>query len=389
MTHIRPRHGMTLIEVVLAASIFCAIAVLALMVMVSAMGTSEREAAVNRMDINANRALQEISGNLRSAIVPVVTDLSLGASYPTFVFNASDVDENGMPPVRKFQEILNSDEGFGLNGIEWHDLLSQGTDFLPFTVPVDFGNDNDQIDSNFLPELGIITPGGVQQSAADYYLTPAIGDTPALNELRERPMHPYLQHLRPEDFGMTVPAPAFTDVAVESRFAEVKDFSFPSGMDKAYAVMRFSPLLDQANKPVILREKDLLRGDGYDLNGDGTTDDVFTRGRLEILYAVPAGGSIQKVSISGPSVLLQLNTDSPGYKPLFKLVNYNNPSNAPGSIVNKGEAITDDGYAILVQLLLLENDETSNPLAFNRKNGVPYLVRQFQTVVELRNLSRP
>lgn len=378
--------GFTLIEVLIAATIFSTLSVLFLMMMSNALAVSEREGTINRMDLEANRALQEIATTLRRAVLPVVTDTRSGAHYPKFVYDPDEVDENGMPPKRSFQKLLNSEDGFRLYGQAWFTLLAGGTDFVPFTVPVDFGGDGDTIDSNFLPELGIILPSGAHVPAANYVTTPANPPVPALNELRTQPAHPYMLNMAPTDFQITVGEnPIDVDESTNPRFA--RTLAFPGGMNRAFAVLRFVPTDDDNGNPLVINEADLLSGDGYDLNGNGASQDSFALGSLQVAYATDTPTATW---IIGPMVLMQLNTNGVGYKPLFRLVNFQNPANAPNSLVYDGTTpIINGGYAILVNLLVLDWNGQQNTIAFNRRSGVPYIVRQYETLVELRNMSLP
>lgn len=386
------RKGFTLLEVMITAAIFSALSVIFLTMMSSALAVSEREGTLNRMDREANQALQVISNTFRRAVIPVITDTSLGASYPSFVHDPGEVDENGMPPQRSFQALLNSNDGFGQHGRSWFNIMAAGTDFVPFTVPVDFGGDGDTVDSNFLPELGIILPGGAHVPAADYVLTPAASPVPALNELRGRPMHPYMQELSPDDFGIT----SATPISITGgRFRKVHAtspgdrFSFPADRDQAYAVLRFVPADDESGNPIILEEQALLGGDGYDLNDNGTLLDTFALGSLQLIYATPAGNTPVATPVIGPMVLMQLNTDGVGYKPLFRLVAFSSASSPIDLVYDGTTPLTNPGFAIFVNLLVLDWSPQRSPLAFGSRSSTPFIVRHYETLVELRNQSLP
>lgn len=344
------RKGLTLIEIMVAVGILSFVIVLTYTSVVASLRSVKTEATVLEMDRSASQALQNMADLLRPALLPIpinAPDTQLGEFSRNIINN----------PVRGFG---------GGNGVAWSTILQAGTDCVPFCVPVDFGNDGDTLDGDGYLELGITLPDGTVFQGGSYTMD---GDHNRLGE--NASVHADLARLRPASLGLPDNGGNIDPDA--ARFAE--RLTLPANASQGFAVLRFVPFPDPDNisQPLTIREQDLDR----DLNNDGDKDDVFLLGHIEVAYPGPG---VQK-AISGQSVLLQLNQDA-SWTPIFKQVRYRQNDNSPNGIFdenNQGQ------YGILIRLLLLDTMGQRTPVAF--KNGTRVFVRQYETVVKLRNMA--
>lgn len=202
-------------------------------------------------------------------------------------------------------------------------------------------------------------------------------------------LHPSLAHLVPSDFGDDTVADdrSLIDLS-QPRFARQPVFGFNR---EGFGVLRFVPARKGGADDgdwVTVDEQELTqkgRGGQWDLNDDGQAGDVYALGHLELVY-VGGEGSVLSVPVSGPNVLLQLNRDSPAWKPLFKLVRQG-AQDTPEIGGGEDAAASDvGGYGLLINLLVFDqSSQKGAPLAFNA--ALPYMVRRHQTMIELRNMS--
>lgn len=356
----RARRGFTLIEVTITAALAATLAVLVFTAFVSIMRVVAIDQSLLTMDRSADNALNRIADNLRTAILPITY---ANASTP-------------------LQTALNDrTTGFRRYGRLWRDILQEGSDCLAFTTPADFGDDRDFVDADMLLELGIVLPSGVHVPVGQY-------DNPVDNHLLPGgSLHPFLARLDPrQDLGLTrglgeldLSAPRFD-----------RTFTFNNDMDAGYCIIRFVPFFEN-DAPYVLRERTL----GRDINEDDDTTDEFALGGLEFVYpnvvrdeetmTYSREGEPIVIPITGPNVLLQLNQDDPQFVPIFKLVSYRDRQNS-ANLETFDESLRDGDYAILVRLLLCDQQtQSANPLVFNL-NVPPIVTRQYETVVKLRNI---
>jgi prepilin-type N-terminal cleavage/methylation domain-containing protein len=310
--------GFTLIEVTIAAALASLVVALTCVPMMNGLAMAQRENTVMNMFRTGDITMTRLASLLQPAVLPAG---------------------------------------------EWRGVLRGGTDFLPFCTPVPYGDTGSEVDADGRPVLGITMPGGGRViSAAHAKTTLDNGEVRFRLDPPGSGVHPDLAALDPAFFGLG--SGARPDVENGARFAA--RLAFPEGGTRGFGVVRFVP--DKENgRPAVLREKDLLGpGADFDLNRDGTTNDVFARGALFIDYANDGTADLRSVQsvfpLTGRSVLLQLNTDSPGYVPLFRLVGAPSGAGADG---------------ILVSLLLFDHA--------TQRGKKQFLTRQFQTFIEMRN----
>lgn len=380
MKHIRK--GFTLLEtmiVIAVASIFVA---LVLPPIVNSLIVVQREATMLNMFRAADQAMAIISTSLRPAVLPMVTDKTMcdsGSTGTTIV-----------PDTKGFRYAINTDRGFRQHGCEWRRIFTQGSSFLPFAIPVHLGTTQNSSDIDGLPFLGMIAPtssGNAKIMGTDYETVTTANGTayqpvkyPAAGGART--LHRALYSLNPTSFGSNLRGDPNN---LNYRIYD-ETLTFP-GTNDGYAVIRFVPLREGG----VVRELDEAVLD-VDLNDDGTKADSFAIGSIEIVYfdpSAPASGPFPKRIVTPPMVLLQLNTGADSYVPMFRLVSWGDPNRSPGQITwTPTPTLSRNGYTLLVNLLLFDHySQQGNALAFERA-GRPYLVRRFESMVELRNMSR-
>ena len=342
------RKGITLIEIMITMGILSVVIVLTYIAVATSLRSVKTEATILEMDRSASQALQHMADVLRPALLPIpvnAPDTLLGEFSRNIINN----------PVRGFG---------GGNGVAWSAILREGTDCLPFCTPVDYGSDGDCLDGDNYLELGITLPDGSIQFGGDYHID---GDHNKLDE--NASVHAGLARLKPSSLGL--PDAGASINANAPRFA--RRLSFPAGADSGFALLRFvpAPSPENSNAPMTFREQDI----DCDLNDDGDTADTFLLGHMEIAY--PTLGK----TVSGQSVLLQINRDA-SWTPIFKQVRYREKDSSPNGVFdenNQGQ------YGILIRLLMLDGFGQNSPLLF--KKGKRALVRQYETVVKLRNMA--
>ncbi|MCD7895908.1 MAG: type II secretion system GspH family protein [Planctomycetaceae bacterium] len=433
---VRRQRGFTLLEITIVVGILSIFAVMVVPPIVNALALVNRESAILRMDRDGHQALNLISSHLRPSVLPIVTrpedDLTLPATVKSWA------TDNG---AISFQDVLNSEAGFEPNGQEWLDVLQHGTDFLPFTQPVPFLYTANEatldarrektslstLDSNELLQLGLRDfttrradgQMGAISNAGTYTVeneTLADGTVVPRRYLRAnnqfQPIHPYLQNLTPQSLSLD---PACLPDAIDlnaSRFAA--DLTLPANANTAYGIIRFVPFRDAANpNGRILDEATLgpTKADGsgptgLDIDGNGSATDTFALGRLEIVYLNrqrdEALTTVVSRTAAGSTVLLRLNTVSTPTNPVPTPPGGGNiaagggaggddPEPYPAIFRLRTPRETDDNripsYAIDIDLLLMDDlRQQRSVLSFNKI--VPFIVRRYQTTVELRNLTR-
>ncbi len=388
------KRGFTLIEIVITIAIFSIFVAFTIPPLIAAIRVAGHETSLLRMDQDAHRALNNITANLRGAILPILTDpMTPPELTPDTVLN--DYVTVHSDEAHSFQKVLNSRWGFSQFGDQWRRLLLlddkrqfagsplAGSDFVPFTVPVPYIYDNgessvDSLDSNSLPQLGIRGLDGAVYNAALYNVVP---DTYGGKDTRRRHLpdqnrafHPYLGALDPTVLGLTPGVRQDISIA-DSRFA--LDLNLPQGADYAFGAIRFAPFLNQG-QPYIVNERT-----NYDLNEDGDITDQYALGRIEAIYFIGDSNNPHMVQrpISSKSVLLQLNNrNEASYQPLFQL-RVRHRTEVPGAPdVNRRSSLVLD-----VNMLMC--DELNQRGNGNFMKSVKYLTRRYRTSVELRNMS--
>lgn len=361
-----------MVEVAITLGLLTILLAMAFAPLAGSLALTQREASMLTMDLSAKRSFSRINSVLSQALLPITT-------YPDHDVPVAE------GRVATFQDLVNSESGFATYGGEWSGILAEGADFVPFAVPVDYGGDGDTLDSELALELGIVFPDGHVMAAGSY----TESDGRNVLDGGVGCLHPTLAGLAPADFGGDVAAGDGSDIDLtQPRFFQ--QLAFASDQE-GFGVLRFVPTPRDTNDGsgwVTLDEKELSGKDGdvkWDLNDDGQIVDVYAVGHLEMTY-VGSLGSTTSIPVSGPNILLQLNRDSPTWKPLFRLVRQG-AKNSPAESDEEGVALSDvGGYALLINLLVFDqSSQSGSPLAFDSK--LPYLARRHQTMIELRNMS--
>ena len=364
------RIGFTLVEMMITLGSLAVLMAMAFTPLAGSLAQTQRETSMLTMDLSAKRSFSRVKSLLGQALLPIAT-------YPE---HAVPVAKNS---IATFQDLVNSGIGFGTHGSEWSDILAGGADFVPFAVPVDYGGDGDTLDSQLAMELGIVLPDGRVVTAGSYL--ERVGENILDGEVGS--LHPTLASLTPADFGDDVAGDDGLAVDLsQPRFLRQPVFNPDQG---GFGVLRFVPIpKDHGDGWVTLDERELTeKSDGitWDLNNDGLAVDVYALGRLELTFVGPEG-AVTNIPVSGPDILLQLNRDSPSWKPLFRLVRQGAKDAAVEDGVLGSIQPEAGGYALLINLLMFDRSwQSGAPLAFNAK--LPYLVRRHQTMIELRNMS--
>ncbi len=413
----RGQRGFTLLEMMIVVGLLSIFTVMVVPPVINALTLVNRESAILRMDRDGHMAMNLISSHLRPSVLPIVTRAPSDFT-PQAKINSWARENDSI----SFQDVLNSAVGFGPNGQAWLDVLQNGTDFLPFTQPVPFlytaneatlttaGNTSlSTLDSNDLPQLGIRDftyqqldgePGAISNAGTYVVVDETLPDGTVVPRRYLRandqfqPIHPFLQNLTPQSFGLNPNGLPATISLANPRFDQ--DLNLPNNANAAYGIIRFVPYRDAANpNGMTLDEATLgpMKGDGsgptgLDIDGNGTAADTFALGRLEILYLNRQRGTnttnvISRTAASS-TVLLRLNTVSQTgngtnpdpYPAMFRL---RTPRTAGGN--------RNPSYAIDIDLLLMDDlRQQRSVLSFNK--AVPFIVRRYQSTVELRNLTR-
>ncbi|MDR1520991.1 MAG: hypothetical protein LBU23_12750 [Planctomycetota bacterium] len=364
------RCGYTLIEIMFALAIAIVILTMCFGMLLHVYRVSRMEESLLRLDLNADRA----DTRLTSALLPAILPIEI---------------EGG----KVFAELFNNNvTGFSAFSSDWLSILRAGTDCLAFAEAVDFGDDEDALDSDIYPELGYYLPGGRAAAAAAY---DPVGSG---NKLRGN-VHPYLAALDPRggELGLGDAGNSSLNTGA-GRFQEV--FPFPAAADRAFAVIRFVPA--HRNHAAVVIGEDAVEGTGgMDLNGDGDRDDRFWLGRLELLYPPWVGGNgfdaaglqtpwrqvpgssaelldangvlaetidlpYLRESLTEDVVLLQMNNRSEdACQPIFRLEEFEGGGGA-------------GNYAIRVNLLLYDRG--------SRILGIAPAVRKYGSLVRLRGM---
>ncbi|MCC8167241.1 MAG: type II secretion system GspH family protein [Planctomycetes bacterium] len=421
----RRQRGFTLLEMMIVIALLSIFAVMVVPPVVNALTLVNRESAILRMDRDGHQALNLISTNLRPSVLPIVTRDQSEFTPQSKINSWAKTDD-----TISFQDVLNSAVGFSQYGEAWLRVLQNGTDFLPFTQPVPFkyASDDDvtlsedrektslsTLDSNDLLQLGIRdftyrrADGqlGAITVAGNYEVTPeklANGATVPRRYLRAdgvfQSIHPYLQRLAPQSLGLDPAGLPDTIDLSNARFAE--ELALPNGAAAAYGIIRFVPYRDGPNSGVrVLDESTLGRlsngtTTGLDIDGNGSSSDTFALGRLEIIYLshdrAEAESKVVSRTAATSTVLLRLNTvsipdvtedddddDDKEPEPYPAIFRLRTPRASDGNRI--------PSYAVDIDLLLMDDlRQKRSVLSFNQI--VPFIVRRYQTTVELRNLTR-
>lgn len=371
------RAGFTLLEMMIVLAVVSVAVALLYTPMVNGLIMVNRENTLMNMFRTGDITMSRLASLLQPAVLPI----------PTKDPEAINSKNSGVKPYR---DIINSNRGFKAFGKDWRDIMLAGTDFLPFCVPTMYRDTESAVDVNGLPVLGVTMPDGERVISATYRET-INADGQKQFDLNNTNIHPALANLNPTFYGLITPLPDPIEIH-HNRYRE--RLSFPATSNRGFGVIRFVP--NRVNdEPEILEEADLE----FDLNQNGTQTDVFARGRLVVTYAgstsdsSPAGmrSAQTEFPLGNQSILLQLNTDAADYIPMFRLVGGFTKENSPaGTKWNETTPQSGDTYILLVRLLLFDyttQQGTVMATGSTRKDGRQFITRQFQSFIEMRNMS--
>lgn len=352
--------GFTVIEMMVVIAVASVFFVMAHSAITGVVQLVVMESSVLDMDRGANQALQEVADALRPAVLPIYIE----------------GDEVSLNTFGK-EVLASASQGFNTTyGRQWRDALQAGTDIIAFTVPVDYGGDDDTLDADLYLELGAVLPSGAEEFGAIYDVR-----KDNKNYLNGAPVNKYLRELNPRgDLDISDKLADLAKGSLPARFAA--DFTFPAKADQGYAIARFVPHYTNG-VPMTISEADLFP-DGprparsYDLNGDGDTADSFLVGSMEFVY------SNTRYPISGPDVLLQMNQTDPNYVPIFKLIRFQAGDASTNSADGFDPTVAEGEFGLLIRLLML--DRIGQDDAIFQQGKATAIVRLFETTVKLRNM---
>lgn len=288
------------------------------------------ESTIIDMDQQANRSMEEITELIRPAILPIAIDSAKKSRKTIYDMVQTQFD--------------NAD------GDAWRSSLRSGMDCIAFIVPADVDGDGDTVlgalDTGFFIETGFIDKKGNVAESTSETLANLVSINPmALNGISQ-------ENVNWRAVGATDPG------------------------ENVFICIRFVPMVG-ANATV---DEAILN---YDLDGNGSVDDIFNIGRMQVIYANKTGDSVSY--INGPMVLQ--NVDPGRRTPVFQLSDYSTTS-----IRNNGTmgADTTKGQMTLnIKLLLYDSQgQASKGMTFQNERPIKALSRWHETAVTLRNMSR-
>lgn len=355
--------------------------------MTNVLRVSEYEGHILDLDNQGYRLMQNLSDQLRSAILPIYLSDSEKQKSGDNIFALLDDPAHGFG---------------GSEGKAWREALKAGVDSLAFVVPVDAQADKDSLDDNNRIEIGQIRPDGTHSldasftnSATEFWLR---DDKPASS------LVDVLPELLADDAKGGLYEVDLLGTGGIMRSSRTADHS-------SFNVIRYIPKLDSGGNPVVIRESDL----GIDLDEDGSLDGEFHIGRMQLVYVggmqhvQPPRAATDTTSANPPNSLAPVDTikidlsgdvvlrNIDGSTPIFKLVRFN-----PNSIGSDGIVDIDGGegvMALYIRALLFNPDsfQSMRPrFGASRRSGSSVtgpdtelgFARMFDSVVTLRNMSR-
>lgn len=388
------RKGMTLIEAVVASSLFSLAAIVALSTIVDMIRMIDAQKTVLAIDEQGNRVLNVVSDAVRMAVLPVRVSYGSNEGYRS---NSRNI----------FADVDGVEYGFGgIQGSEWRNELQTGMDSIAFVVPIDAQGVGDVLDDNTNLQIGYERSGRSYMSATPSG-TPGAGtgfsirsSTELVNVLAA--MDPVV--LDSDGFAK-IQNPTPTDVK--------SAFTLPAGQNiTTFMAVRFVPVLDGSNNPVLISEAKILNDKiDVDLDGDGAYDGVFQVGRLQLYFS---GGRLPYVEVVGsgnsatrtlrwedvdamavdltPDTVLRRN-DPNDRVPIFRLVSFDRDNLSDSSdyvgMIEEGNADDNAVKALAIRVLLLDNNGIHNgALQSSSPNLIAMDARWFSTTVYLKNMDR-
>lgn len=374
-----PNRGFTLVEVVIAMTVLAVVFAIIYAGMIQTTHVVNIESTILEMDLQGNKALQEVSDAIRPAILPIAVPRGTGSASP-----------------RGFNRLDDPATGFGgANGQAWLTALQEGMDCIAFVVPVDEGRDGDIFDDELNLETGVIRFDGRHVSGSVYTYSASggisVSNTEQVSALTAMiPGNPKSNQASNGLVGEVRPR------MVNWNNTQVTSSTSPASM---FTVVRFVQSQEANGDPITVSESNLRT----DLDGDGLQSTVFEIGSLEIInsgggyYSVsdsrvitPSPGGMPPVlpqetrPLTGPYLLRDHNPAN--RMPIFRLVGYN-----PANLSAAGGVIPVDSpggsLALLVRLWLYDPTGQNNA-TIGSNRPIKAITRQFETVVELKNMVR-
>lgn len=359
------RGGFTLMEIMIVVALLAILTGYVLSGLRQQVHLGTLQQYLQQLDIQGSRIMQELTMQLRPAILPVWTDPDNDSEDKKAVFALLDDPANG----------FRSGQGWA-----WWTALNGGVDSIAFVVPVDAEGDLDVFDSANRMEVG-------QRR----------GDTVALDATFGSDANGNFIVTSPSSVVNVDPARLNNDAVGGAANID----GWPNALcgtppaTSAFSVIRYVPALLSDGKPVVIDEAIIE----VDLNGNRALTSTFNIGRLQLVrvggtHAVqpPVPGlpvvnnnvANQTIDLSADVVLREVNPAVP--QPIFQLVEY-----SAGNIDGNGVVAPtagDGALALLVKVNLF--DPNGNQVLRAR---APYqqfdaLNRQFETVLTLRNMER-
>lgn len=391
----RAKRGMTLLEIMIAVSIFSVLVLIGMSTFVDIARMVESNTANTKMDQQANKALRQIAQLMRQAILPIPGDS---------ISKSSEV----------YDDINDIRYGFGgSNGVAWRTALQAGADAVPFVVPIDAQRVGDFLDTKNHLQIGQ-DRAGVAYLGATPYVKPASApgakdyeffirdDTELVNALAAVPPNNMLTG-------------AFATNANPIRLADWQGLYSGAVDVTSFMVVRFVPLTDENDNPLVIHEQGIFTNTGsnydVDLDLDDRFDGQFNIGRLQLLYSggdnmihVSGAGNVVRgeelsplvVNLTG-NVVLRRTDDGGDQTPIFRLVRYGadavgdkTDENAAGQI-DESDTASRGTMALNIRVLMVDNDGVVQ----RARNGL--LTKQFvntlnprwyETTVVLMNMDR-
>ncbi len=369
------RSGFTLLEIMIVLAVLAALTAYILTGLRQQLYLTTLKQNLQFLDMQGSRIMQELTLQLRPAILPIKFEVEDPASRRAHAYELLDSDSAG----------FNWDGG---QGDKWRTALVNGARNIAFVVPVDAQGDGDSFDDAGHIEVGQVRRSG-RASLDSGVASVATGDF-LLNNADAGPTS-----------SLVCVSPANLDNS--SGIENINNAGWPDSLyapglnplTSAFSVVRYIPLQD-GPVPVTVSEA----VEGVDLDGDGALASVFNIGRLQLVHVggthavLPEGGGdpvmtggIPHETIDLCADVVLMDVDPAKQQPIFQLVRYSAESQDPNGIVNP-TAGGDGTLALAIRVNLFEPNHNRTLRARAGRQQFDGLNRVFETVVALRNMPR-
>lgn len=383
--YFRSQNGFSMLETVVAMVIMMILVGAFIVGMSNVLRVSDFEDNILNLDKQGYRMMQELSEQLRPAILPIfLSDTERRTSGDNIFALLED-------PVNGFG---------GSEGRAWRNALKTGVNSLAFVVSVDAQDDGDSLDDDNRLEVGQIRPDG--DRLIHYLDSDFVAGATSFQLSTTAPA----SSLKFVDLGKF-----FNDNTggkeVVDLPGDIMEDTSPALNHYAFYIVRFVPQrVSGSSDLVVIREQDLL----IDLDGDDNSSGTFNSyniGKLQLVYVggpqyvqpartdttstnPPVGANVETLTVDLCGNVVLRNID--GSDPIFRLVRYN-----PNSIGGNGITNLDGQSGVMalhIQMTLFD------PAAFARmrphlktlSDGGPDqrhgFSRKYEAVVTLRNMAR-